>query len=334
LSYSSDFSKSTSVGINLPLKNRNWDAYKHNNNFHSLLLISRNFVRIIFQFIQIIMKKITTVLLLIVLCIPAFCQKDNTIKWQPSPLKIDGNGSDWLSRPQNFDNNTKLAFEMRNDAVNLYLEFQITDTRTQFKIARAGMSLTLEIKTKPKHKADIYVSPFIKEKPGEHKPNQGDKKGPSVIKQKYLLSPPDMLASGFTFTNDDISSYRDEKKIMFIADWDSLNCMTIEVQIPLRELFGDHFDLPKVSADDISLSFEEKAMERPTPSGEGNPGGGEHQGGGQGGFQHNNSGGFGQQSPGGGSHQYGGEGQGNADRTSMFEAQIVKQKFKLNPGKK
>ena len=310
------------------------------------LLIDCNFVPIILNPIE--MKKIATSLLLTILSLAAFSQTDNIIKWQSTALKMDGNGTDWNNRPQAFDNNTKVAYEMRNDETNLYLIFQISDIRTQFKIARAGMSLTLETKTKPKRKADIYVSPFINEKPGEHRPDQGqeqgqgqrqgqgERKGPSFIKQKYMLMPPDILTSGFAFTNDEISLNKDSKKVMFVADWDSSNCMTIEVLIPLRELYGDNFDLTKVSADEISLTLEEKAIERPTPQGDGNSGGGERPGGGEGGFQHGNGGGYGQQNAGGGSHQYGGQGQGqgDADRTSMFETQQLKQKFRLNPTKK
>jgi hypothetical protein len=157
------------------------------------------------------------------------------------------------------------------------------------------MSLNLEAKTKPKRKGSIYFSPFMTEKPGEHKPITGEKKGLSMIKQKYLLSPPDVLASGFAFTNDDISENKDVKKIMFATDWDTLNCMSIEFQIPLRELYGDNFDLAKVAIDDISMSFEEKAIERPTATGEGSTGGGERPGGGEGGRQNSGGSGYGQQ---------------------------------------
>jgi hypothetical protein len=275
------------------------------------------------------MKKLFIATLMAILTISVFGQNDNPGKWQSNTLKIDGKDADWVSRPPYYDNVTKLAFDIRNDSNNLYLVFEIPDQRTQFRIARAGMSLTFETKIKPKRKAGIYFSPFMTERPGQHTRTEGDKKGPSIIRQKYLLSPPDVLASGFAFSDGDISENKDLKKVAFFADWDSMNCMTIEFRIPLRELFGDNFDLKKVADQEISFMLQENAIERPTPTGEGkgsgsgmgNPGGGE------GGFQHNNGQGMGGQGvP--GEHQ-GGQ-PGNADRSGLFEAQILKHKIRLN----
>jgi hypothetical protein len=205
--------------------------------------------------------------------------------------------------------------------------------RTQFKIARAGMSLNLETKIKPKRKAGIYFSPFMTEKPGEHKRNDGEKKGPSIIRQKYLLSPPDVLASGFAFSDGDVMENKDPKKVTYAANWDTLNCMTLEFQIPLRELFGDGYDLKKVAEQEITMTLQENAMEKPeTPSDANTQGGGGN--GSSGGFQHNNSQGMGGQGMGGqqGENQY--RQGGGADRNAMFEAQILKQKIKLSTGGK
>jgi len=273
------------------------------------------------------MKKLITIILLAILTTGAFSQTDNTLKWQSAPLIIDGNIADWVSRPPFFDNTTKTSFDMRNDSLNLYLEFQMPDQRTQFKIARAGMSLVFDIKLKPKRKAGIYFSPFINEKPGQHPAGSGDKKGPSIIRQKYLLSPPDVMASGFAFSKDDISDNKDKTKLTYFADWDSLNCMTVEFMIPLRELFGDNYVFSQVVAQEISMTFQENAIEKPTQTGQGEAGDNGHQGG-EGGFQQNNGGGFGQNDMGTG-HQNA-SGTGFQERSAMFEFQVLKQKFKLN----
>jgi hypothetical protein len=276
------------------------------------------------------MKKIAGTFLMTILATYLFGQTDNPAKWQSTPLKIDGNVADWVSRPPFFDNVTKLAFDIRNDGDNLYLVFEVSDMRTQFKIARAGMSLNFETKIKPKRKAGIYLSPFMTEKPGQHTHTEGDKKGPSIIHQKYLLSPPDVMASGFAFSDGDISANKDPKKVSYFADWDTLNCMTIEFQIPLRELFGDNFDLKTIAAQDISMTLQENAIEKPAVTGEGNTSGRGNPAEGTGGFNQNGGqgmGGQGGQSSEGG-HQYG-QG-GGADRTAMYEALILKQKIKLN----
>jgi hypothetical protein len=275
------------------------------------------------------MKNLLSTLLLAFVAISLFGQSENIAKWQSTPIKIDGNSADWMSRPPFFDNVTKLAFDIRNDGNNLYLVFEVADMRTQFRIARAGMSLNFETKIKPKRKAGIYFSPFITEKPGEHKRTEGEKKGPSIIRQKYLLSPPDILASGFAFSEGDIMENKDSKKVTFFADWDTLNCMTLEFQIPLRELFGDNFDLKTVAAQDISMTFQENALEKPKAPADGNTSGMGNNGGG--GFQHNDRQGMAGQ---------GGQGEhpfvqaGSTDRSSMFEAQVLKQKIKLSTGSK
>jgi hypothetical protein len=278
------------------------------------------------------MKKILTATLIAILATSLFGQTENISKWQSTSLTIDGNVADWLSRPPYYDNVTKLAFDIRNDGNNLYLVFQMPEQRTQLKMAGAGMSLIFETKIKPKRKAGIYFSPFMNEKTGPHKRNDGDLKGPSIVQQKYLLSPPDVLASGFAFSDGDIWGNKDTKKVAFFANWDTLNCMTIEFQIPLRELFGENFDLKKVAEQEISMTLQENAIEKPETPADGNATGtGNNPGGG---FQHSNSQGMGGQDMGGqggqggqGEHQYKG---GNTDRSKMFEAQILKQKIKLN----
>ena len=268
-------------------------------------------------------------MVLTILSTTIFCQSDNTLKWQSTPLKIDGNIADWGSRLPLFDNNTKLTFDIRNDSLNLYLVFQMPDQKTQFKFARAGISLVFDIKIKPKRKAGIYFSPFLTEKLGQRPKTDVDKKGPSIVRQKYLLSPPDVLASGFAFSADDISANKDKTKVTYYADWDSLNCMTIEFLIPLRELFGDKFDFNKITEQEISMTLQENAIERPTSTGQGDAGGNGNHGAGEGGFQNNNSGGGYGQSGGSGNH-LNASGTGFQERSSMFEAQVLKQKFKIN----
>ncbi len=275
------------------------------------------------------MKKTFILIALALLSTALFSQTDITLKWQSANIKIDGNITDWVSRPPFFDNTTKLSFDIRNDSTNLYLVFQLPDPKTQFKMARAGMSLVFETKIKPKRKAGIYFSPFITEKLGQRPKTEGDKKGPSIIRQKYMLSPPDVMASGFAFSNDDISSNKDKTKVTYCADWDSLNCMTIEFLIPLRELFGDKYDFSKITEQEISLTLQENAIEKPTPTGQDDAGAGGNHGAGERGFQNNNGGGgYGQQ--GGSGERMNPSGTGSQDRSAMFEAQILKQKFKLN----
>jgi len=278
------------------------------------------------------MKKNIIVILLGLLSSSVFSQFDNKINWQSTSIKIDGNANDWASQPRYYEDKTKLAFDIRNDSSNLYLVFKASDEKTQFKIARAGMSIDFATKIKPKRKAAIVFSPFINEKPGtgmhDKNNNISKKREQSIVKLKYLLSPALVQASGFAHTYGTLSLK--DNNINYAVAWDSLNIMIIEFKIPLSELFGDKYDLKKIAQKDICLKLKENAIENP-----GSLGGGyshEGHGGGEGGMGHGGGGSYhhgGGETGESGEHQYG-SGGGMQDRTSMFEAQTLKQKFKLN----
>jgi hypothetical protein len=266
------------------------------------------------------MKKILMGILLGILATSVFGQFDNTLKWQAGAIKIDGNIADWSSQPAYYDDNTKLAFDIKNDSNNLYMYLQISEQRTQYKIAKAGMSINFATKIKPKRKADLTFSPFISGKYGGHPKNAGIKKDTSIIKQKFKLSPAVIQSSGFAYSNGNLSTNK-SNDIVCSVDWDSIYTMYIEIKIPLRELFGDNYDFNKISQKEVSLKIEENAMDNPGFSGgtyshdDGSSvTGGDYQGG-------YNSGETGE-------HHY--NGGGSMARMSMFEAQTLKQKFKLN----
>ena len=243
------------------------------------------------------------------------------------------NIADASAQLPNYDFKTKMAFDFSNDSNNLYLVFKVADPRTQLKIARAGMSIDFATKIKPKRKAEIVFPLFIEEKQVKEQHNKTglEKKEPFQIKQKYFLSPPAVQFAGFAFTNGNISVNKSSNKMNYSVQWDSLNEMFIEFRIPLKELFGDNFDLKNITQKDISIKLTENALQHQGSSGEeGGAGRGGGMGHGGGGMGH---GGGSMGHGGGGNHgdyNRSGDQNGAEERASMYEIQKFKQKFKLN----
>lgn len=288
------------------------------------------------------MKKFIAIILLGFLITSVYSQSDNTIKWESGTIRIDGNTSDWAAHLPLYDNKTKLVFDIRNDSNNLYLAFQLPDQSSQFKVARAGMNINFAVKTKPKRNAAIVFSPFMYDKSGDRsggytRNTNVEKKGQNPVRQRYMVSPAIVQASGFVTSNGNLSSDNNSTGIIYAVGWDTLNTMTMEFKVPLKELFGDHYDLKTISQNDISMTVKENAVESPKSEGGSGHGGGEGGGmghgggGGMGGGMGHGGGGMGHGGggrSGGGDNQYGSG--GTQDRSSMFEAQTLKQKFRLN----
>jgi len=277
------------------------------------------------------MKKIVSGILLTLISSLIFAQS-NTIAWQTKPIKIDGRTKDWGGRPAFYDSKTKLAFDIRNDSANLYLVLQVPDPMTQVKIARAGMSIDFATKTKPKCKAYITLYPFMKGNPDQQDHNKGMKPEKMDIKQKYLINPMDVQGSGFAFTNGSFTSVSADNVIVYAVGWDTLNTMSVEFRIPLRELFGEHYDLKQIAQKDIALKLQENPLDMPPSGGRETEGGsGMGHGGGMESGGGMNGGGVG---TGGGSFHRGSADEMQTgeqhDRSTMFETLTLHQSFKLN----
>ena len=104
------------------------------------------------------MKKLIFVILGIVSSIMVFSQEVRS-RWTDTPLKIDGDNSDWIKNPKYWDSDSKVLYEARNDSENLYLIFAMTDKISQMKFMQAGFQIYIKVKSKPKLKASIDFLP-------------------------------------------------------------------------------------------------------------------------------------------------------------------------------
>lgn len=101
------------------------------------------------------MKKYLLSVTCALMAIFVFAQEEPTSEWAKNSISIDGNSNDWDLPIKNYDSDTKLFFEIKNDNKNLYLCFQSKDQMNQAKMIRAGMKIILSSKINGKHKATI-----------------------------------------------------------------------------------------------------------------------------------------------------------------------------------
>lgn len=266
------------------------------------------------------MKKIAAVVILYCIATSSFAQENLKSVWTNQPVDVNGNASEWNLPLKFYDNGTNLFFAMKNDSNNLYLCFQSKDEIIQTKIMRAGMRIILSDKINGKHKSVISFPLSAKhsskpvEKPDEIKP---DPLAPRQNEHDAFIAGDTMMeVKGFEKTNGTIS-INNISGIRASIGFDSAKVLTYEVRIPLKELFGDHYDLKDITKD-VSLNVILNSM----PGNAGYSGGGySGRGGGKMG------GGYGGQRSGSGSE--GEEERQYQQRSIMSQKTEMKQRFVL-----
>lgn len=265
------------------------------------------------------MKKSFSFFLLISLSAISFAQEIPVSSFAKNKIIIDGNAAEWNLPLRHYDNATGLFFDFENDGNNLYLCFQTRDEMNEVKILQAGMKIILSSKINGKHKSVINF-PLPVSKTSENK---------EIIKPDPMSVRPDrhatflggdslMEVKGFATKNGTISS-RDTSGIHAAINWDSSKTFTYELAIPLKEMFGNDYNVKELS-NNISMEVVVNAM---------SPGNRSQFSGGENGFsERDRAGGSGGMH---GGRREGGQGmnQFQGDRSAMFQKTQLKQKFIL-----
>ncbi len=186
---------------------------------------------------------------------------ENTIKWQSDTIAVDGFSTDWKNNLRYYNEDTKMRYGITNDSVNLYFCFQVADRMMQMKIIRAGMDVTLKTKTKPKRTATISFP--LPENSTNDLTKKSVQSGESfLLKQNFLLSDKQAVATGFSLTNGTIDD-KNQKSIAYKINWDKGDLMNCEFRIPLIELFDKDFKLNLLANQDIALLVTINALDKP-----------------------------------------------------------------------
>jgi len=200
------------------------------------------------------MNKLFKISLLILLTISScILAQTSTAKWQSQPIIIDGDGSDWGMLPRFFNTESNLKYEFRNDAQNLYFIMKAADRATQMQLLRAGFSVKFKLKTSVQ-KAEItfQANKFTEMPPMNMQDVRTDKLVDKSVTKPQIILKDTAILDGFQFTNGIITS-ENKDNICFARSKSNRDLATYEIQIPLRELFGNNVSLEKVTTTQIQL---------------------------------------------------------------------------------
>ncbi|MFT3678802.1 MAG: hypothetical protein QM791_00930 [Ferruginibacter sp.] len=262
----------------------------------------------------------------------AFAQDDAAkSNWATAPVKVDGDSREWVQPFKYYDATTKLFFAFANDDQNLYLCFQVPNEAEQIKIMRAGMEVTITARGKKKIKGTLTY-PFLQEndtlpgeQPGKDEKTGNDHKWQTGIKGDHSKWKGKIKAEGFITANA-VMDADNTTGLNIAAAWDSAHKFAYEISIPLKELFGEEFNINDIGKE-LSLDVVVNAVtkrDRPVNNGNGGRnfsggrmGGGRRMGGGGGSWQHNRNG------------ENSGPPANAANSSSMFEKTEMKEDFVL-----
>src|ERR1700677_695213 len=99
----------------------------------------------------------TRILFIIVLIISSLGIKAQEVRslWYSTPVKIDGDPSEWPQPFRCYDGETKLQFAAANATANIYVCLKITDEAAQLRLFDGGLELWLDRKGKKKETTGI-----------------------------------------------------------------------------------------------------------------------------------------------------------------------------------
>lgn len=124
-------------------------------------------------------------------------------RWQKTPLKIDGDISDWLAPAFNAEKSVQVDYAFGNDAENLYLIFVFKDPKYLSSLAQTGF--TVWFNGQGKKKKTLGVRFLKKTLPASEVIAVMEKKsGPlSEEKKKEMLAKPAYIVNQFLAVNGD-----------------------------------------------------------------------------------------------------------------------------------
>jgi len=181
----------------------------------------------------------------------------STSKWQSQPLLIDGSGNGWGSLPRFFNTDANVKYEFRNDAQNLYLILKAADMGTNMQFLAAGFSVKLKVKTSPPIKVGItfpVVKNIDKSAMLMNQAGGSDKLVDKTMTNSELLPKDTAMLEGFIYMKGKISGESsNEKSISFARSKKTNELVSYEFRIPLREIFGDNYNLEAVCGNTFQL---------------------------------------------------------------------------------
>jgi len=180
---------------------------------------------------------------LLVILVPVLVMAQN----QQSKV-IDGLSDDWTSEFSPINKDGKITYSVNKDDSNLYICFQTADRAIQQKMIRSGTVLQLSAKGKRKFKASISYplkSDIADQRNTQQaRPNlqagQIPDRSMALDRRRTMLGAlVNMKTRGFESANGTMNHSISDIKTSI--NWDGELMLCYEIQIPLKELYGDDF---------------------------------------------------------------------------------------------
>ena len=173
-----------------------------------------------------------------------------------------------------FNSEAKLHFEYRNDARNLYFILLSSEKSTMIQIMKAGCSVNIKAKKSLSTNATITIPPqrFESIQLNQVKTDGLPDKLVEKTASKPLIFKDTIILEGFQFSEGVITDdNKVENRVSFAKNKDKRSQYSCEFCVPLCELFGNNYDLAKVSLipfqfqiilNELTLSNEERSRHR------------------------------------------------------------------------
>ncbi len=160
-------------------------------------------------------------------------------------VTIDGSPDEWPQPFNYYNGETKLQYRIANDSSNIYVCFKVTDEPAQMKMMRAGINVWLDPKGKKKETTGINF-PMKQDHTSSietpHSQTEGHGQIPGQTYQKHdfrnfkaraTAQQITMKVQGFTGVSDQVTGIKNDFGILAAFNWDSLDILCIEYQIPI-----------------------------------------------------------------------------------------------------
>ena len=195
--------------------------------------------------------------------------------WQSTPIVIDGDSKDWPSPYPNYDAKALVAYATSNDKENLYITMETGDEKTQMKILKQGMIVSIDTSG---HKDGTFhinfplqndndLIPAPKKEEAKHMPGGGvmrNGKGFEEKLKKSAMETNQFSLDGFINCNGGfLVSQSSPCGIKVYVSIDEYKELVWEAVVPFKAIYGKS----KITAADkgkpISVCFAVKAFKNP-----------------------------------------------------------------------
>jgi len=196
-------------------------------------------------------KKLIAVLSICIIYLLSACTPKAMYQsaWQTTPVKADGDASEWRLPLRFYDSDTKLNYTLSNDNEKIYLCVRIVDELSQAKIIRNGLNIWFDTLAKKNKQCGIlYPVPNVNAEDqdgsvsgsGSRGNHHGDSRSGGdvdAVKNKFLRQANQMQLIGFKKGIPDYLASDNEYGVNVSINWDKNNIMIYEAVIPFKTFF-------------------------------------------------------------------------------------------------